>query len=177
MSAFRSIWGRDAVEQAVGGAHSVFVPVLVASQKAPGPHVAEPMPGWRLCVVAVGAPRWEIDFGFLMWRWFCEAMLRWFCVFWLGFPVSLAASFCLGSLGGLGLPLPTVGGSLTVMVRSRYGLYGWYFPDVLRDRQELFVYTGSFGCFAVRIPLRFFLLASLCRLGKARIKFKELITV
>ena len=60
LSAFGSIWGRDTVEQVVGwGSHEFFVPVLVASQKVPEPHVAEPMPGWRLRVVAVGAPQWE----------------------------------------------------------------------------------------------------------------------
>ena len=66
--AFRSIWGCDTVEQAVGGAHTIFVPVLVASQKAPEPLVAEPMTGWCLSSVAVSAPQWEVDFGFLLWR-------------------------------------------------------------------------------------------------------------
>ena len=45
LSAFGSISGRDMVEQAVGGAHTIFALVLVALQKAPEPHVAEPIPG------------------------------------------------------------------------------------------------------------------------------------
>jgi len=40
-----------------------------------------------------------------------------------------------------GVALPTVGSSLAVMVRSCYDLYGWYFPDVLWDRQVLFVFV------------------------------------
>jgi len=41
----------------------------------------------------------------------------------------------------IGVALPTVGSSLAVMVRSCYDLYGWYFPDVLWDRRELFVFS------------------------------------
>jgi len=40
-----------------------------------------------------------------------------------------------------GVPLPTVGSPLAVMVRSCYDLCGWYFPDVLWDRRELFVFS------------------------------------
>ena len=53
----------------------------------------------------------------------------------------LATSFCLWVFGRTGVALPTVGSSLAVMVQSRYNLYGWYFPDVLRNRQEVFVFV------------------------------------
>jgi len=72
------------------------------------------------------------------------------CGMGLGGPVGLLFFgwdfLCLwlrvSALGLLtGVALPTVGGSLAVMVRSCYDLYGWYFPDVLWDRQVLFVFS------------------------------------
>jgi len=62
-----------------------------------------------------------------------------------GWFVLAGISCVFGSALGLlaGVALPTVGSSLAVMVQSRYNLYAWYFPDVLRNRREVFVFLFS----------------------------------
>ena len=80
------------------GAQLIFALVLVASWKAPEPHVAEPMPVWLIDCGACGAQvgiEIEIVFGFLLCYWAARAVRAF--VFWLGFPVSLATSLGLVS--------------------------------------------------------------------------------
>ena len=103
--------------------------------------MAEPIPVWLIncgaCGAQVGVEN-EIVFWFPLVVWGCGG--RWGLCFLIG--ISCVSGYeSLPCVFGLGLPLPTVGSPLAVMVRSCYDLYGWYFPDVLWDRRELFVFS------------------------------------
>jgi len=72
------------------------------------------------------------------------------------FFVEISCVSCYESLPcvfGLGLPCRLWEVSHAVIVRSCYDLYEWYFPDVLWDRQVLFVFVmgWSTSCTAVRL--------------------------
>ena len=144
---FRTIWGRAGPlcwgrwsEQAGERGSTDFALVLVVSWKAPEPHVAEPIPVrliwlWRVWRMLGLRLKLFLVFSCVIGLWGLLELLffGWdFLYLWLRVLV-----LCLWTR----VALPTVGSSPAVMVRSCYDLYGWYFPDVLWDRQVLFVFV------------------------------------
>jgi len=132
----------------------------VASQKAPEPRVAEPVPwvaGKLSCgVMFVGCPGYRFDEG-AAWTFpllgcvtgLPECGLGWGCILVRGsdFGVLEVDFFCT-----LFLKIAVFWPDLQSLWWGTHRSRGWYFPDVLRDRQVELAYLGIVLPFGDRKP-------------------------